>query len=75
MKTSADIKRETLPPFADGISSWFNLETENIYQRLAERCDMELQEVSVRFGELRLRINTDNRWSYHPMLGVYEELD
>jgi len=72
MKPSADIEMLTLPPPADGILPWLNLETEFIYQRLAERRDMELQEVSVRFGEVRL---TDKRWKYHPLLGVFAELE
>jgi len=76
VKSSADIEMVTLPPYAVGISSWLNLETESIYQRLAEMRDMELQEVSARYGELRLdeHKNADRRWSYHPILGVYEEL-
>ena len=72
MKQSADIESVTLPPPADGISPWFNLETEYIYQRLADQFDMELRVVSVRFGEVRL---TDKRWKYHPLLGVYAELE
>lgn len=73
MKDSGDFKHQSLS-LAQGIMPWFNLDTEFIYQRLADQFAMELTEVSVRFGELRLRTKTDNRWNYHPLLGVYEEL-
>src|SRR6185369_4207350 len=49
MKISADIVQVPMPPHAAGISPWLNLETESIYQRLADQFDMELREVSVRF--------------------------
>ena len=74
VKISSDFKYKTFSP-AQGIMPWISLETEVIYQRLADTFYMELAEVSVRFGELRLINNTENRWSYHPLLGVYEELD
>lgn len=72
MKESADIEPTILPLPADGVSAWLDLETQSIYQRLADQFDMELMEVSVRFGEVRL---TDKRWKYHPLLGVYAELE
>ena len=76
MKDSGDFKHQSLSP-ALGAMPWLDLETEAIYQRLADTFDMELAEVSVRFGELRLRDrkNADYRWNYHPLLGVFEELD
>lgn len=74
LKESSDFTYQSLP-FVQGVQPWFNLETEFIYQRLADMFDMELAEVSVRFGELCLRKKTDSRWNYHPFLGVYAELD
>lgn len=74
VKISGDFKHKSLSP-VQGVTPWLNLETEVIYQRLADTFYMELAEVSVRFGELRLRKNTEKRWNYHPLLGVYEELD
>jgi CRISPR-associated endonuclease/helicase Cas3 len=74
LKDSGDFVNQSLA-IAYGVTLWLNLETEFIYQRLAEKRDMELQEVSARFGEVHLRINAENRWSYNAALGVFEELD
>lgn len=60
---------------AKGVVPWVDLATEAVYQRLAEKFDMELLEVSVRFGELRLRDATNGGWNYHPLLGAYAKLD
>lgn len=74
MKISSEFKYKTLS-LAQGVTPWLNLETEFIYQRLADTFDMELAEVSVRFGELNLRKYSENGWNYHRLLGAYEELD
>ncbi len=77
MKRSADIQPQSVSRIAQGVSFWFNLDTEFIYQRLADTFDMELPEISVRFGELRLDTweNSNSRWKYHPQFGVYKEVE
>ncbi len=72
MKDTADVEIVALPPFSEGISAWLNMEVQSIYQRLADTFDMELEEVCLRFGEVRL---TEQRWKYCTLLGVYAELE
>ncbi|WP_118984464.1 type I-F CRISPR-associated helicase Cas3f [Photorhabdus sp. CRCIA-P01] len=61
--------------FAPGVSAWIELDTETIYQYLADTYEMELKNVSQHFGEIRLRIKDDGEaWRYHPFLGVFREI-
>ncbi|WP_445374480.1 type I-F CRISPR-associated helicase Cas3f [Photorhabdus tasmaniensis] len=58
--------------FASGVSAWMELDTETIYQHLADTKKMELKDVSQRFGEICLRKKDDGEaWRYHPFLGVF----
>ncbi|WP_323839975.1 type I-F CRISPR-associated helicase Cas3f [Photorhabdus africana] len=58
--------------FAPGVSAWIELDTETIYQNLADTNEMELKNVSQHFGEIRLRKKDDGEaWRYHPFLGVF----
>ncbi|MCC8466802.1 MULTISPECIES: type I-F CRISPR-associated helicase Cas3f [Photorhabdus] len=61
--------------FAPGVSAWIELDTETIYQHLADTYEMELKDVSQHFGEIRLRKKDDGEaWRYHPFLGVFREV-
>ncbi|AXG46941.1 type I-F CRISPR-associated helicase Cas3 [Photorhabdus laumondii subsp. laumondii] len=61
--------------FALGVSAWIELDTETIYQNLADTNEMELKNVSQHFGEIRLRKKDDGEaWRYHPFLGVFGEI-
>ncbi|WP_387795082.1 type I-F CRISPR-associated helicase Cas3f, partial [Photorhabdus sp. RM125S] len=61
--------------FAPGVSVWIELDTETIYQNLADTKEMELRNVSQHFGEIRLRKKADGEaWCYHPFLGVFKEV-
>uniref|UniRef100_UPI0036DBB6D6 type I-F CRISPR-associated helicase Cas3f n=1 Tax=Photorhabdus sp. RM322S TaxID=3342825 RepID=UPI0036DBB6D6 len=61
--------------FAPGVSSWIELDTETIYQHLADIYEIELKDVSLRFGEICLRKKDDGEaWHYHPFLGVFGAL-
>ncbi|OWO84191.1 type I-F CRISPR-associated helicase Cas3 [Photorhabdus luminescens] len=58
--------------FASGVSAWIELDTETIYQNLADTHKMELKDISQRFGEICLRKKDDGvMWCYHPFLGVF----
>ncbi|MCB5299250.1 type I-F CRISPR-associated helicase Cas3f [Yersinia intermedia] len=62
---------------AVGNQPWFNLDADYVYPFLAERFDLELNEISARYGEIRLR-KTDHSsvaWRYHPVLGVFRALE
>jgi hypothetical protein len=77
MKDSADIEQKRLPTPAEGVAYWLDLEAGFIYQRLAEKFEMELAAISARFGELRLDDggNAHSCWQYHPQLGVYRDVE
>ncbi|MER2493152.1 type I-F CRISPR-associated helicase Cas3f [Catenovulum sediminis] len=60
---------------ADGNHWWFNVNTEQIYQNLAEKLDLTTQEVSEKFGKIGLRAAKENEvieWYWHEQLGVYQ---
>jgi len=65
----------TLADFGEGNDFWFDLDAKQIYQQLAEDFDYSLQEVSERFGELRVvSFNNDQQnYQYHPNLGLFRE--
>ncbi|MCT8350763.1 type I-F CRISPR-associated helicase Cas3f [Photorhabdus kayaii] len=61
--------------FAQGVSIWIELDTETIYQHLADIYEMELKAISQHFGEICLRKKDDGEaWRYHPFLGVFGAL-
>ncbi|MCC8457391.1 type I-F CRISPR-associated helicase Cas3f [Photorhabdus aegyptia] len=58
--------------FASGVNIWIELDTETIYQDLADTHEMELKDISQRFGEICLRKKDGgDAWCYHPFLGVF----
>lgn len=76
--SSISIKRINLDNFGKGNDFWFNIDAVAIYEQLAEDFKADsLEEVSRRFGELRLREyeNKQIEYKYHPDLGVFEEID
>jgi CRISPR-associated endonuclease/helicase Cas3 len=59
---------------APGVSSWLTMDYLSIYQNLAERLDLELSEISRRFGEICLPSDRNEHWLCHPILGVFGAL-
>lgn len=61
---------------AEGNQPWFTMDTEVVYQRLADYFDLELKDISTRFGEIRLRKDDSKAtaWHHHPVLGVFRAL-
>lgn len=55
---------------------WFDLKIENVYSELASNFDLELDEVSRRFGEVRLIEYgpSEEHYEFHPNLGIYKNL-
>jgi CRISPR-associated endonuclease/helicase Cas3 len=69
---------EKKPPIekADRVSTWGYRSFADIALELANTKDMELEEVSRRYGVLQLRkLNGSKKWCYHPILGVYSALE
>jgi CRISPR-associated endonuclease/helicase Cas3 len=62
---------------AQGVSQWIETDAETLFSELSEDLQMEVADVSRRFGEIRLRRPGENdlaSWQYHPWLGVFREL-
>lgn len=72
-KDSFKLKSASLT-LAKGVSNWLEMDYLSIYQNLAEKLDLELIGVSQRFGEVCLRVKEDERWNFHPLLGVFGAL-
>jgi len=71
------IKEETAIAPNEGISFWFDLNPLKIYAELANDFNISEEEVSQRFGELRLvsyNNNDINEYKYFPNLGIYQEV-
>ena len=73
-KTS-DNFRQVEVNFAAGVGAWLTADYGAIYQGLAEKLDMELTEVSQKFGEINLRKDKADQWRFHPLLGVFGALE
>lgn len=60
-----------------GVEAWFGIDYQQVLLELAEVKQMELSEVSARFGEIMLRVGKEDaneQWRYHPILGVFRAL-
>lgn len=73
-KEAGVFTRQTLK-MAEGVSAWMADEYEQVIQHVAEARDMELTEVSERYGEINLRFDDRDTeaWLWHPLLGVFRE--
>ena len=62
---------------AQGVSAWMADECAEVMQQVAEARDMELRDVSDRYGEINLRFKDEDTeaWLWHPLLGVFRALD
>ncbi|GAA3532697.1 type I-F CRISPR-associated helicase Cas3f [Zobellella aerophila] len=63
---------------APAVSPWLDNDPEALIGELAERLDQDVERVSLRFTELRLRVGNENtiiKWHYHPWFGVYDMPD
>ncbi len=57
---------------------WFDLSAQSAYSALAKDFNVELKEVSMRFGEVRLteyNSNQQQEYCYHPNLGIYQDME
>lgn len=72
------IKEDSVITPAEGISFWFDFNPSNIYAELARDFDISEEDVSLRFGELRLvsgdNGNDINEYRYFSNLGLYQEV-
>ncbi|MFE8101738.1 type I-F CRISPR-associated helicase Cas3f [Brenneria goodwinii] len=62
---------------AKGVGSWLTVDYQDIYAQLSEKLDMELSAISQRFGEINLPVRDaekNERWLWHPLLGVFGAL-
>lgn len=62
---------------ADGVQPWFDIDYRQVLIQLAERREMSLSHVSLRYGELMLRTgkeDAESDWLYHPLLGVFRAI-
>ena len=61
--------------FSQGNQAWFDLNELTIYEDMENDFPYSKQEISKRFGQLRLRVQKDKvtEWSYHHFLGVFNE--
>ncbi|MBT1062641.1 type I-F CRISPR-associated helicase Cas3 [Bowmanella sp. Y26] len=58
-----------------GNYAWFKLDAWSVYQQYANQFELSLEDVSERFGEIRLREKQNaEKWHYHPVLGIYQDL-
>lgn len=62
-----------MPVFAQGNSAWMLPDYQTVYLELAERLEMELEAVSIRFGEIILPKQDEGRWCFHPLFGVFKD--
>lgn len=72
-----EIVEEEEPPLSIGFSFWFDLNPFNIYQQLAQDFNVSLEEISRRFGEIRLvsyKKNDINQYRYMKNFGIYREV-
>ena len=61
-----------------GIQFWFDLKAQSIYSMLAKDFNIDLKDVSMRFGEVRLteyNSNQQQEYCYHPNLGIYQDME
>jgi CRISPR-associated endonuclease/helicase Cas3 len=80
MTTETPVRIESLQclEMGDNINFWFDLDALNIYSKLADDFAIELNEVSHRFGELRITEysdSNDQEYWYHKNLGLFQEID
>jgi CRISPR-associated endonuclease/helicase Cas3 len=80
LTTETPIRIETLQNLEMGSNSnfWFDLDPIKIYSKLADDFAIDLNEVSYRFGELRITEYDDSNYQeycYHKNLGLYQEID
>lgn len=62
---------------AEGVQAWIETEYRDVLLALAEKQQMELCDVSRRYGEITLSVGkkeATEQWRYHPVLGVFRAL-
>ena len=67
--------KTTLPPkFALGNDFWFDLDAKEIYKKLANDFDIDLEKVSRRFGEVHLIDASNDNYNYCSNFGLYQDI-
>lgn len=61
--------------YAEGVSSWMEMNCETLYQGLADSFGWELERVSKTFGEICLADDENKRWHWNEALGMFGALD
>ncbi|HWK70802.1 MAG TPA: type I-F CRISPR-associated helicase Cas3f [Burkholderiaceae bacterium] len=56
-----------------GMLPWIQVDFKEQIEEIAELRSMEVNDASKKFGEIRLR-ESDRKWQYHPLLGVFRRL-
>jgi CRISPR-associated endonuclease/helicase Cas3 len=75
--TAISIRPPREPDRGRNVYFWFDLRALPIYSELADEFKLELKEVGMRFGELRIteyRNNVHSEYWYHDNLGLYQEI-
>lgn len=76
LKSSRHLFEKITVERANGISVWGYQSFADITLNLASAMDMELEEISRRYGIVRLRqLKGSKKWRYHPILGVHGVLE
>ena len=72
----AEITSVELEELGTGVKFWFEQDAMKVYQQLARDFGFELEEVSRRFGEVRITEYGDSlqTYNYHPNLGIYQDI-
>ncbi len=71
-----DIKNIPIVVLGSGVQFWFDLNIHTIYSELANDFNIDLKEVSMRFGEVRIteyNSSQQQEYCYHPSLGLYQD--
>ncbi|MGB2538093.1 type I-F CRISPR-associated helicase Cas3f [Hafnia paralvei] len=62
---------------ADGVSAWIQASYPDVYNHLADKLGMELEEVGQKFGEICLSIYSEDSeaWRFNPVFGVFRAFE
>lgn len=69
-------RQYSLASMAPRVHIWANQPLKELIIQYAEKHDVAINQACLRFGEIRLQYseNRQDRWAYHPLLGVFRPL-